>query len=122
MVLRKVIWKMNSLNIRKLLSNVFQGYNAYFGDNTGELIDNYKINYQLPNSLLLEGQRTYRLEIDIWSNDTMQADILADEIENILNYTSRYNCEWATFILENRYNADEKSIYRRTLVYEVRTY
>lgn len=118
----RVIWKVNSKNLRKLLVKLFSSYNSFFGDNIGEYVDGYKINYQLPNCFLLEGQRTYRLEIDIWHKDSLLIDELADEIESMFNYASKQEVEWATFILENRVNEDEKNIFRRTLIYEVRTY
>ncbi len=114
---------MKNSEFRKLLSNTFKDLNAYYGDNTGSFEElNYKINYQIISNILQDGQRTYILDIDIWCRSTMKVDELADEIECLLNYQSIKQGSYATFFLENRYNADEKEIYRRTLTYEVRTY
>lgn len=112
---------MKNSDFRKVMAQIFTDYNAYFGDNTGTFNEHdYKINYQIINNTLAENQRTFILDIDIWSKSTTKADDIADDIEDILNYKSKGS--WATFILENRYNQDEKDIYRRTLSYEVRTY
>ena len=114
---------MKNSKFRKLLKQIFKNYNAEFGDNIGSFdIYNYKINYQIINNILLGGQRTYIVDIDVWSKSTTQVDIIADEIETLLNYQSKKLDSYATFFLENRYNADEKNVYRRTLTYEVRTY
>lgn len=114
---------MKNSEFRKLLSNTFKDLNAYYGDNTGSFEElNYKINYQIISNILQDGQRTYILDIDIWCRSTMKVDELTDEIECLLNYQSIKQGSYATFFLENRYNADEKEIYRRTLTYEVRTY
>lgn len=114
---------MKNSQFRTLLATVLKPYNAYFGDNTGSFNDcDYKINYQVINNTLLEGQRTYVVDIDVWSKSTSKVDIIADEIETLLNYKSIKQESYATFFLSNRYNADEKQIYRRTLTYEVRTY
>lgn len=114
---------MKNSQFRNLLSQIFKEYNAYFGDNTGSFGDNdYKVNYQIINNSLLCGQRTYILDIDIWCKSSTRVDEIADEIEILLNYKSKKLESYATFYLENRYNADEKAIYRRTLTYEVRTY
>ena len=114
---------MKSNELRKLLSNIFTEYNAFHGNNTGSFdMFDYKINYQYLSCILQEGQRTYILDIDIWGKSTIKVDELADEIEGLLNYQSIKQESYATFFLENRYNADEKDIYRRTLTYEVRTY
>lgn len=116
---------MKNSNFRKLLSNTFKNYNAFFGDNTGNFGElDYKVNYQIVNNVLLEGQRTYILDIDVWSKSTVNVDVIADELESMLNYKS-FKLDgygYSTFYLETRYNADEKNIYRRTLTYEVRTY
>ena len=45
---------------------------------------------------------------------------IADDVEEMLNFQSKGDI--ATFILDTRYNADEKELYRRILTYEVRTY
>ena len=112
---------MNSTYFRMLLSAIFADYNAYFGDNTGSFDDlDYKINYQIKTVNLSEEVRTYMLDIDVWSKSTTRVDIIADEIEEMLNFQSKGDI--ATFILGTRYNADEKDLYRRTLTYEVRTY
>lgn len=114
---------MKNSEFRKLLAQTFKDYNAHFGDNTGSFNENdYKINYQIKSNILLGGQRTYAIDIDIWCQSSTKIDVLADEIESILNYQSKKLNSYATFFLENRYNADEKEIYRRTLTYEVRTY
>lgn len=111
---------MKATNLRTLIANVLGDRNAFFGDNTGSFDDNnYKINYQITNAILLEHQRTYIVDFDIWCNDTVDVDTIADELEALFNYKTY---ESATFYLENRYNADEKTIYRRTLSYEVRTF
>ena len=112
---------MNSTYFRMLLSAIFADYNAYFGDNTGSFDDlDYKINYQIKTVNLAEEVRTYMLDIDLWSKSTTRVDIIADEVEEMLNFQSKGDI--ATFILDTRYNADEKELYRRTLTYEVRTY
>lgn len=114
---------MKNRDFRKLLSDVFAEYNAFFGDNTGSFNENdYKVNYQIISNSLLGGQRTYIVDIDVWSKSTIKVDVVADEIETLLNYKSKLLGSWVTFFLENRYNADEKNIFRRTLTYEVRTY
>lgn len=112
---------MKNRDLRKILSQLFLEYNAYYGHNTGSFNENdYKINYQIINNKLIENERTFILDIDIWCRSTTKVDDLADEIEDMLNYQSKGT--WATFILENRYNQDEKELCRRTLNYEVRTY
>lgn len=112
---------MTNIEFRKLLANIFSGYNAYFGDNTGSFEANdYKINYQIISNQLGEGERIYIIDIDVWCKSFTRVDVIADELESILNYQSKEG--WATFILTNRYNQDEKNISRRTLTYEVRTY
>ncbi len=114
---------MKNSEFRKLLSQTLKSYNAYFGDNTGSFGEfDYKVNYQVINSILQEGQRTYTVDFDVWCKSTTRVDTIADELESILNYQSIKQGSYATFFLENRYNADEKEIYRRTLTYEVRTY
>lgn len=114
---------MKNSDFRKLLAQIFKPYNAFFGDNTGSFNDNdYKINYQIVNNILLEGQRTYVVDIDIWCKSTTRVDDIADAIEVLLNYQSKKLNSYATFYISNRYNADEKEIFRRTLTYEVRTY
>ncbi|MBR5305941.1 MAG: hypothetical protein IKU47_03370 [Oscillospiraceae bacterium] len=114
---------MKNSTFRILLSDVFAPYNAFFGDNTGSFDEHdYKINYQIANNILLGGQRTYIIDVDVWCKSTTRVDIIADEIETLLNYQSKKADSWVTFFLEGRYNADEKNIYRRTLTYEVRTY
>lgn len=114
---------MKSNDFRLLLSDVFKEYNAFFGHNTGSFNElNYKINYQIISSLLAEGQRTYVLDIDVWCKSNVDVDDIADEIESLLNYKSKFSGSWVSFFLENRYNADENNIFRRTLTYEVRTY
>lgn len=113
---------MTSNNLRKLLANLLSDYNAYYGDNTGEMVDDYKINYQLPNFTLDEGQRSFRLEIDVWTKDNIKVDTLVEELETILDYQSHKINKWATFILETVYAADEESLYRKTMTYQVRTY
>ena len=111
---------MKATNLRTILVDVLKNYNAHHGDNTGSFGENnYKINYQIGQSTLLENQRTYSMEIDVWCNDSVQVDKLSDEIEALFNYKTY---ESATFYLDNRYPADEKEIYRRTLTYEVRTF
>lgn len=112
---------MNSTYFRTLLSAILKDFNAYFGDNTGSFNENdYKINYQVKTVTLAENVRTYMLDVDVWCKSTTRVDIIADQIEELLNFQSKGT--WATFILENRYSQDEKEIYRRTLTYEVRTY
>ena len=114
---------MKNSDFRKLLNQALTNYNAFFGDNTGSFGEyDYKINYQVISNILLGGQRTYVVDFDIWCKSTTRVDILADELESIFNYQSIKQGSYATFFLENRYNADEKEIYRRTLTYEVRTY
>ena len=113
---------MKSKELRKVLATALKGFNAYFGTNTGEFVDNCKINYNIANSVLLEGVRTYVVDIDVWHKDNIQVDEVADSIEEIFNYNSLNDENWCTFFLSNRLNADEKNIYRRTLTYEVRTY
>lgn len=114
---------MKNSQFRKLLSQTFQQFNAYFGDNTGSFDEtDCKVNYQIISNTLLEGQRTYIVDVDVWCKSSTRIDEIADEIESILNYQSKKLDSYATFFLENRYNADEKNIYRRTLTYEVRTY
>lgn len=114
---------MKNSNFRKLLKQTFKDYNAQFGDNIGSFDEyDYKINYQIINNTILGGQRTYVIDIDIWSKSSTKTDDIADEIESMLNYQSKKLNSYATFFLENRYNVDEKNIYRRTLTYEVRTY
>lgn len=112
---------MKNSDFRKVMSQVFKNFNAFFGDNTGTFDNNdYKINYQIINNKLYENERSYVLDIDIWCKSTIKVDEIADEIEEMLNYQSKE--AWATFILDNRYNQDEKDIFRRTLTYDVRTY
>lgn len=96
--------------------------NIFYGDNIGEFKDDYKINYQIPNCFLLEGQRTYRVEFDIYAKNSIKVEDITDSIEKELNYVSKKKIDWASFFLEGRYENNEKNIYRRTLVYEVRTY
>lgn len=112
---------MKNSDFRKVMSQVFKNYNAFFGDNTGTFDEyDYKINYQIKNNTLSENERCYVIDIDIWCKSTTRVDSIADEIEEMLNYQSKE--AWSTFILENRYNQDEKEIFRRTLIYDVRTY
>lgn len=106
------------------MSELFFDLNAYYGDNVGDFNENlYKVNYKDLNCIDIEGQRTYILDIDIWSKDTILKETVSEDIEKMLNYLS-YKCDekWATFIFQTRYNADDKEIYRTTLNYEVRTY
>ena len=111
---------MKANELRTLIANLLQNYNSYYGDNTGSFDEfDYKINYQIDNAVLLENQRTYIVDFDIWCKDTSKIDNYTDIIENLLNYTTY---ETATFYLDNRYHADEKEVYRRTLTYEVRTF
>ena len=111
---------MKATELRKILSDMLGLYNAYYGDNTGTFEDNdYKINYQFSSANLLENQRTYIVDFDIWCKDTVEVEKIADEIEALFNYETYGS---ATFYLENRYHADEKEIYRRTLTYEVRSF
>jgi hypothetical protein len=111
---------MKGNKLRQIIAEVLKDHNAYFGDNTGSFDSyDYKINYQLSSALLLEYQRTYVLDIDIWSKDSIAVDVLSDEIEALFNYKTH---QGASFYLDNRYGADEKTIYRRTLIYEVRTF
>lgn len=113
---------MKSNELRTILATSLKGYNAYFGINTGVFDNDYKINYNIANSILLEGVRTYVIDVDVWHKDNVKIDTLTDEIEEIFNYSSLKKENWCTFFLENRVNADEKNLYRRTLTYEVRTY
>lgn len=115
---------MTSTNLRKMLSQIFADYNAFYGDNTGEMGEHdYKINYQLPNFDDEEGCTTHRLEIDIWTKDSIKVDELADEIKEKLSfYSCDYQNKWATFILTNGYGTDFEELHRKTLSYEVRTY
>ena len=111
---------MKATELRTLLANVLADRNVHFGDNTGSFGDNnYKINYQIKNTTLLEYERTFIIDFDIWCKDEVEVDELADTIESLFNYKTY---DSATFYLENRYNADEKEVYRRTLTYEVRTF
>lgn len=111
---------MKAIELRTLISGVLANHNAYHGDNTGSFNDlGYKINYQINDAILLEHQRTYVIDFDIWSSDSVDVDKRADEIEALFNYKTYAS---ATFYLDNRYHADEKEIYRRTLTYEVRTF
>lgn len=111
---------MKAIELRKSISEILVEHNAFYGDNTGSFDENnYKINYQIANSLLIENQRTYIVDFDIWSNDTVEVEKVSDELEALLNYKTYAS---ATFYLDNRYHADEKEIYRRTLTYEVRTF
>lgn len=112
---------MINSDFRKLMAKNLKDYNFFYGNNTGEFGDyDYKVNYQIINTRLEEEQRTYVIDIDVWSKSSIKADTITDSIENLLNYKSMK--EWATFILDTRYNADDKEMCRRTLSYEVRTY
>lgn len=111
---------MKANELRTIIAEAVKGYNAHYGDNTGSFEkENYKINYQIGSAILLEHQRTYIVDFDVWCKKTVEVDTIADEIEALFNYKTY---ESATFYLENRYHADEKELYRRTLTYEVRTF
>lgn len=111
---------MKATDLRIVIATVLQDHKAFYGDNTGSFDDSiYKINYQISNAMLIEHQRTYMVDFDIWCRDTVEVETIADELETLFNYKTY---ESATFYLENRYYADEKEIYRRTLTYEVRTF
>lgn len=111
---------MKASSLRTVIAKVLENYNAFYGDNTGSFDDkDYKINYQISSALLIEYQRTYVVDFDIWCKDTVRVETISDELEALLNYKTY---ESATFYLDNRYGADEKNIYRRTLIYEVRTF
>lgn len=114
---------MKNSEFRKLLAQSFEQYNAYYGDNIGTFGEyDYKINYQIVSNTLLENVRTYILDIDIYSKSTSMIDDIVDEIEKIFNYQSKKLDNWATFLLDTRFNSDEKDMYRRTLSYTVKTY
>ena len=115
---------MRIKNIRTLINKLFAEFNIYFGINAGSYENKgYKINYQIPNTFDLEGQREYRIEFDIYSKDSIKVEEISDLIEEKINYSTFYeNGESATFIFDTRYQNDGKNEYRRTLVYEVRTY
>lgn len=114
---------MKNSEFRKLLAKTLKQYNCYYGDNTGQFNDlDYKVNYQIVSNTLLENVRTYILDIDIYCKSTSKIDDITDEIENIFNYQSKKLNNWATFLLDTRFNNDEKDMYRRTLSYTVKTY
>jgi hypothetical protein len=111
---------MKANDLRTAIATVLADYRAFYGDNTGSFDESiYKINYQISSAILNEYQRTYMVDFDIWCTDTVEVETIADELETLFNYRTY---ESATFYLENRYHADEKELYRRTLVYEVRTF
>ena len=111
---------MKATNLRTVIADVLKDHVAFYGDNTGSFDESiYKINYQINSAMLMEHERTYIVDFDIWCTDTVEVETIADELETLFNYKTY---ESATFYLENRYHADEKEIYRRTLSYEVRTF
>ncbi len=114
---------MKNSEFRKLLAQTLKKYNCYYGNNVGQFNDHdYKINYQIVSSTLIENVRTYILDIDIYCKSTSKIDDITDEIESIFNYKSKKLNNWATFLLDIRFNKDEKDMYRRTLSYTVKTY
>lgn len=114
---------MNSSEFRKLLAKLLKNHNAFFGDNVGKFNDEgYKVNYQIVSSTLLENVRTYIVDIDIYCKSTTRIEEITDEIEDILNYQSKKLTNWATFLLDTRFNSDEKELFRRTLSYTVTTF
>lgn len=110
---------MKAKQFRIMIADLLNEKNAFYGDNTGSFDEEYKINYQITNAILYENQRTYMVDFDVWCKDSAKVEMIADEIEEIFDYKTYSG---ATFYLDNRYHADEKEIYRRTLTYEVRTF
>ena len=113
---------MKAKELRKLIANTFSDMNMFYGVNVGDYVEDYKVNYQMPNCVLSEDERTYRIEFDVYSTDSIKVEDVCDVIEERLNYASKKITSWATFILDARYEKNEKNEFRKTLVYEVRTY
>lgn len=120
---RTIIW-MKANELRTLIASKLSAYNSYFGDNVGEYEDyEYKVNYQINNTLFADRAKFYFVDFDVYSHDSILVDEITDEIEIIFtNITHQLNDSRATFYYQNRYNVDDKNTYRRTLSFEVHTY
>ena len=86
---------MKAIDLRSIVASEVKDLNAFYGDNTGSFEEhNYKINYQISSAILIEHQRTYVVDFDIWCEDTVDVETITDNIESLFN---RRTYESATF-------------------------
>lgn len=114
---------MKVSSFRSLMARELNGFNSYFGTNVGEMIDDYKVNYQIRSVPIANRSRFYYIDIDIYAMDDVKAEQITDDIElHFLHNTYKNNDSYAHFYHVDRNAVEDKNTYRRTLSFEVHTY